>query len=93
MNEQIVEGSTSSDRVKELSKYKLDLAAVQKVSLDSRGIAPAREHILFYRKVTENHELSTDFFVHKRITLSVNKVESVGASVLRREQKVNDNRG
>jgi hypothetical protein len=35
----------------------------------------------FYEKENENHELSTGFFVHKRIMSTVTRVESVSDSM------------
>jgi hypothetical protein len=53
---------------KEISEYKLDLVGVQEVKWDKGGTEPAGEHIFFYGKWNENHELCTGFFIHKRIT-------------------------
>jgi hypothetical protein len=39
--------------VKEISKYKLDLVAVQEVSWDRGGTEPSGEYIFFYRKGNE----------------------------------------
>jgi hypothetical protein len=60
---------------KEISKYTLDLVGVQKVRLDGDGTEPAGKYIFFYGKGNENHELGTGFFVHKRITSAVMRVE------------------
>jgi hypothetical protein len=61
----------------ELSKYELDLAAVQEVSQKSGGNEPAGEYTYFYRKGNENHELGTGFFVHKGIISAVKSVEFI----------------
>jgi hypothetical protein len=61
---------------KELSKCKLDSVGIQ-VRLNSCGTEPAGVYTSFYRKRTENHELHTGFFVHKRIILEVTGVEFV----------------
>jgi exonuclease III len=63
---------------KELSKYKLDLVGVQEVRWEGGGTEPAGEYTLFYGKGNENHELGTGFFfVHKRITSAVKRVEFI----------------
>jgi hypothetical protein len=50
---------------KELSRYKLDLMAVQ-VRRESSGTEPTGEYTFFYGKRNENRQLGTGFFVHKR---------------------------
>jgi exonuclease III len=62
---------------KELYKYKLDLVGVQEVRWEGGATEPAGKYTFFYGKVNENHELSTGFFVHKRITSAVKRVESI----------------
>jgi hypothetical protein len=63
--------------VKELSKYKLDLVRVQEVGWERGGTKPAAEYAFINGKWNENHELGTDFFVHKRIISSDKRVEFV----------------
>jgi exonuclease III len=46
---------------KELSKYKLDLVAVQEVKWDRGRTEPAGEYTFSYGKGNENHELGTGF--------------------------------
>jgi hypothetical protein len=60
---------------KEISEYELDLVGVQEARWDTGGTEPAGEFTFFYGKGNENHELSIDFFVHKRITSAVKRVE------------------
>lgn len=67
--------------VEEILKCKLDLAGVWEVRWDGGGIAPAGEYTFFYGKENENHELGTDFFVHKRIISAVKRVEFISDSI------------
>jgi hypothetical protein len=62
---------------RELLRYRLDLVAMQEVSWEDSGTAPARKYIFFYGKENENHELGTGFSVHKGIISTVKKVEFV----------------
>jgi hypothetical protein len=62
---------------KEISKYKLDLVGVQEVRWDRGGTEPVGNYIFFYEKENENHELGTEFFVHKRIISAVKRVQFV----------------
>jgi hypothetical protein len=62
---------------KELLKYKLDLVGVQEVTWDGGGTEPAGECTFFYGKGNENHELGTDFLMHKKILSAVKRVEFV----------------
>jgi hypothetical protein len=62
--------------LRELARYKLDLVGVQ-VIWEGGGTEPVGEYTFFYRKANENHELGTGFFVHKRITSAVKRVEFV----------------
>jgi exonuclease III len=48
---------------KELSKYKSDSVGVQEVRWDGGGTELAGEYTPFYRKMKENYELDTDFFL------------------------------
>jgi hypothetical protein len=55
----------------------LDLVGVQEIRRESGIIEPAGEHTSFYRKVNENNELGTVFFVHRIIIAAVKKVKFV----------------
>jgi hypothetical protein len=57
----------------EISKYKLDLVGVQETRWDRGGTKPAHQNTIFHGKGNQNHELGTDFFVHKRIISKVKK--------------------
>jgi hypothetical protein len=50
---------------------------VQEVRWEGGGTEPAGEYKFFYGEGNENHELDTDFFVHKRIISAVKRVEFV----------------
>jgi hypothetical protein len=62
---------------RELSRYRLDLVAVQEVRWEGSGTIPSGEYTFFYVKGNENHELGTRFFVHKRIISAAKRVEFV----------------
>jgi hypothetical protein len=50
---------------------------VQEIRWEGGGTEPAREYTFFYGKGTENHDLGTEIFVHKRIISAVKRVEVV----------------
>jgi hypothetical protein len=50
---------------------------VQEVRWKRGGTKPADKYTFFNGKGNENHELGTGFFVHRRTTSAVNKVEFV----------------
>jgi hypothetical protein len=45
----------------ELTKYKLDLVAVQEIRWEGDETGPAGGYLFFYEKVNENHEIGTVF--------------------------------
>jgi hypothetical protein len=62
---------------RELSRYKLDLVGVLEIRWEGSGTKPAGQYTFFYGKANENHKLGTGFFVHKRITSALKRVELV----------------
>jgi hypothetical protein len=62
---------------RELSKYELDLVGTQEFRWEGGGITPTGEYTFFYAKGNENHELGTEFVVHKRILSAVMRVSFV----------------
>ena len=61
----------------ELARYKFDIVGVQEVRWDKGGTVRAGDYDFFTEKKNENHQLGTDFFVHRRIVSAVKRVEFV----------------
>jgi len=61
----------------ELTKYNLDLAAVEEVGWDKDYSEPAGDFIFFYGNENANHHLGTGFFVHKEIILAVKREDFI----------------
>jgi hypothetical protein len=53
--------------VAEEISHKSDLEGVQEIRWDRGGTEPAGQYTFVYAKRSENRELGTVFFVHKRI--------------------------
>ena len=64
---------------RELAMYKVDLVGVLEVRWDKGGTLG--DYNFFYGKGNENHQLGTGFFVHRKITSAVKRVESVSDRV------------
>jgi hypothetical protein len=60
---------------RETAKCKLDILGVQGVTWDRGVTEPAGDYTFFSGKRNENHELRTEFLVHKRIISAVKNTE------------------
>jgi hypothetical protein len=61
----------------ELGVHKLDLVGVQEVRWEKGGTERAEDYTFFYEHGNGDHQLGTDFVVHKRIVSVVRRVELV----------------
>jgi hypothetical protein len=65
----------------ELAKYKLDLVGEQEVTWVKGGTEPAGDYTFSYGNGSADHNLGTDFFVHKKIISAVKRVEFVSERI------------
>jgi hypothetical protein len=61
--------------VRKLTKYNLDLVAVQEVRWDNSNSEPADDYTFFYRNGNANHHIRTGIFIRKRIISGVTRVK------------------
>jgi hypothetical protein len=62
---------------RELGKYKLDLDGVQEFRREKGGTEWAENYKFFYGQGNGDHQLGTDFLIHKRIISAVRRVEII----------------
>jgi len=60
---------------RELVRYKLDVVGLQEVRWDKGGTERTEDYNSFYGKVNENHQLGTEYFVHRRSISALKRVE------------------
>ena len=59
----------------------MDLVGVQEVRWEGSGTLELGNYTSFYREGNANHQLGTEFFVHRRIRSAVKKVEFISDRV------------
>jgi exonuclease III len=62
---------------RELGMYKLDLVSVQEVRWEKGGTERAEDYTFFYGQGNGDHQLGTEFFVHKRNLSGARRVEFI----------------
>jgi hypothetical protein len=63
--------------VREIEMYKVDFVGVQEVRWEKGGTERAEDYTFFYGEASDDRQLGTGFFMHKRIILAVKRVEFI----------------
>ena len=65
----------------ELDRCRMDLVGVQEVRWEGSGTLESGNYTIFYGEGNANHQLGTEFFVHRRIRPAVKKEEFISDRV------------